>query len=217
MIQRNLILGTLMAGCLSLGAAFGDNLPGPTDEQKAKFEELKAKMEEQRVAAEARHDSLRAAHTEAIRARIDAHAKAVEVVSEERKALHAEVSVLVEDYKSSIATASDADKAALKNELKEKIQALHEAFRAEHKATLDSLKATREAALAAHKAEWEKRIAEGNARFEEMRKQIEAKREEFFKNVGTDLPGLTAEQKEELRKRFEECIKENKDDAGTTS
>lgn len=88
MININkLVIGALVAGCLSIGVSFAKGTrPEPTAEQKAKFEEVKAKMEAGREAFKAGHDSLFAAHKAEIEAFIAAHKDEIEKFKSEHKA-----------------------------------------------------------------------------------------------------------------------------------
>lgn len=86
MLNHKLILGALVAGCLSISSAWSQDKPGLTDEQKAKIAEIKQRIEEKRGAMKGRHDSLCAAHKDEIAKRIDAHKAALGKLSEERKA-----------------------------------------------------------------------------------------------------------------------------------
>ena len=170
-----------------------------TDEQKAKLEEIKARFEAMR-AGHGGHDSLGGAGKEGFRPGFrpgfGAGRNAEGPLSEERKALHEDIKALVEEYRAQMA-ADGADKEAIAAELKEKIKALTDAFRAEHKAALDSLKADRRAGIEAHRGEWEKRLADGKARFQDARHR------EIGEGPGARVP-LTPEQIAELKKRLED-------------
>lgn len=210
MIHHKLILGALVAGCLSLGSAWSDDIPGLTDEQKARFEELRKKIEEGRDAFKGRHDSLLSAHKDEIARRIAAHKAEWDKLSDERKAVHEKVKALVDEYKAKL-EAAGADKDALAAELKAKLKALHEQFAADHKAAFDALKKAREADLAAHKAEWEKRMADRKAELDARLKDLAAKREEWLKNhpdAKGGKGGLTPEKLAELKAQIEKCVKD---------
>lgn len=208
MIKHKLILGALVAGCLSLGSAIAGDRPVLTDEQKATLDEIRAKLGERREALKGAHDSLCNLNREEIAKRMADHKVAMDKLSEERKAAFEKIKALVDEYRAKIEASTGADKEALAAELKAKLKTLREACTAEQKAAFDAMRKAREADIAAHRAEWEKRIADGKADFESRMKEFEAQRAEWLKSHPDAGAILTPEQIAEMKARFEQCIKD---------
>jgi uncharacterized coiled-coil protein SlyX len=221
MIMKKLILGTLMAGCLSIGASFADDTKPATlsDAQKAKLEELKAKLEAQRDAWKAGHDSLTAEHKAEIEKRIAEHKAAMEKRKTEMDALKDKVKALIEEYKGKIKAANDSSKAALAKELADKLKELHASVEMDHKGKFDSDRKGREHDLDGMKDDMKKHIDEIKADIEKHKAEMDAKRAEWLKDHPMDSTGhagLTAEQLAALKAKFEEWQKTHQGTAPTT-
>ncbi|MDB5049370.1 MAG: hypothetical protein JWO30_2441 [Fibrobacteres bacterium] len=221
MIMKKLILGTLMAGCLSIGASFADDTKpaGPSDAQKAKLEELKAKLEVQRDAWKAGHDSLTAEHKAEIEKRIAEHKAAMEKRKAEMDAIRDKAKALIEEYKGKIKAASDSGKAALAKELADKLKELHASIAMDHKGKFDSDRKGRENDLDGMKGDLKKHIDEIKADIEKHKAELDAKRAEWLKNHPVDSTGhggMTPEQQAAIKAKFEEWLKTHQGTAPTT-
>jgi hypothetical protein len=208
MIMKKLILGSLMAGCLSIGASFADDTKpaGPSAEQKAKLEELKAKLEARRADWKAHHDSLTAEHKAEIEKRIAEHKAEMEKRKAEMDAVKEKVKALIDAYKEKIKAANDSTKATLAKELAAKLKELHASIEIDHKGRFDNERKKVEIDLDQKKEEMEKRLKDRKADFAAHQAEIEAKRAEWLKDHLADHPALTAEQQSELKAKYEEWL-----------
>ncbi len=210
MIIKKLILGTLMAGCLSIGTSFADDVKptGPTADQKAKLDELKTKLEAKRADWAAHHDSLSAEHKGEIEKRIAEHKADMDKRKDEMDAVKDKVTAVIEACKDKMKGANDSTKAALAKELGDKLKEIHAAAEADHKGKFEDEKGLHEADLDKKKDEIEQHIKDCKADFDAHQKEIEAKRAEWLKGkVDGDKPVLTPEQEAAMKAKFEEWLK----------
>lgn len=209
MTIQKLFFSTLIAGCLAVSASFAEGKTGPSDAEKAKYEEIKAKIEVKRSHMKANHDSLSAEHKAEIQKRIAAHKADRAEDKAERDVIRAKVKVLVDEFKEKMKNTPDSLRKELEKDLGHKIHAIGAAARAAERAEFEANKKAFEGEIKNHKAEIEKKMEESKAAFEAKKKEMDAAHHAFVNANGGSvghLP-LTEAEKAAAKAKFEEWVK----------
>ena len=172
--MNKLIINTLVAGCLAIGASFAAESDSTSAAEKAKYEALKEEFSKKRLDFQASHDSLKVEH----KVDIEKFKEAAKVERDKwragRDSVKCEIKNLVEESKKKLGEAkTDGDKAKLRKDLDSAVCAVHKKLEKDQKKDLDIDKKKTAEEIAAHRAEWEKMLAEHKASHDSLMVKIE--------------------------------------------